>query len=413
MGPVHTVREHDVLKPGPTLSATEIAELGEFARKVLKRRDGDLAASNHVGIVTTRRGSVLEILPKIDLDDDPDYENTRQVFLKMLRRWRRLGTEVRESDIRALSRYPMLEVFVRQFLERVNELARHGLARSYVTREENLPYLRGRIVFARQIRENATNQARFCVAHDELSVNRPANRLIRTALERLEPWVRRPDNQQMLREALIHCAEVPPTLNIHADWHSHHVDRSIRHYRPVMQWVRLFLFNSGLATFSGTHTNLSLLFPMEQVFEDFVTDSFRRYQHRYTLRGQSPQDAIATINGRSAFVMKPDISLWRGDRVAFILDAKWKRVDATTEDPKHLIDQGDLYQLHAYGARRGCDAVALVYPKNHAFKDPLRYRFFDGLWLLAVPFDLTDPQATTDQAVHALEALPPCRRDIA
>ena len=411
MGPVHTVREHDVLKPGPTLSATDIADLGGFARKVLKHRDGDLAASNYVGIVTTRSGRVVEILPKIDLDDDPGYEGTRQVFLQMLRRWRGLGTAVRTSDIRALSRYPMLEVFVRQFLERVNELARHGLARSYVTHEENLPYLRGRIVFARQMRENATNQARFCVAHDEMTVNRPANRLIRTALERLEPRVRQPDNQQMLREALIHLAAVPPTPDIHADWRRHHVDRSMRHYRPVMQWVRLFLFNFGLATFSGTHTKLSLLFPMEQVFEDFVTDSFRRYQHRYTVRAQSPQDAIATIDGRSAFVMKPDISFWRRGRVAFILDAKWKRVDATKDYPKHLINQDDLYQLHAYGARRGCDAVALVYPKNRTFEDTLRYRFFDGLWLLAVPFDVTEPRATTDRAVHALETLPPYRMD--
>ena len=96
MAPVHTVvREHDVLEPSASLSATDIAELGGFARKVLKRRDGELAASNYVGVITTRRGKIVEILPKIDLDDDPDYEGTRQAFLKMLRR---CGVSVRRCD---------------------------------------------------------------------------------------------------------------------------------------------------------------------------------------------------------------------------------------------------------------------------------------------------------------------------
>ena len=407
MPPVHTVREHDLLKAGETISATEIAELGDFARKVLKLRDGNLAASNYVGIVTTSRGTVVEILPKIDLGDDPRNERTRRVFLQMLRRWRGLGTSLRASDIRALSRYPMLEVFVRQFLEHVTELARHGLAKRYVTVEENLPHLSGRIVFARHIRENAANQARLLVAHDELSVNRPANRLIRSALLRLVSRVREPNNQQLLQEVLIRLAHVPPTSDVRTDWRHRHLDRSMPHYHPVMQWVGLFLFNQGLATFSGAYPNLSLLFPMERVFEEFVTDSFRRYQQRYTVTAQRPQRALATNDGRPAFLMKPDVSLLRDGRVAFILDAKWKRIDSTRDYPKHQIDQGDMYQLHAYGACHRCDAVALVYPRNRAFSETVHYRFFDGLVLLAIPFDVTQPRTATTRAIQALETLPP------
>lgn len=46
----------------------------------------------------------------------------------------------------------------------------------------------------------------------------------------------------------------------------------------------------------------------------------------------------------------------------FILDAKWKGIDASSEDGKHGIDQDDVYQLYACGKRYGCEAVALVYP---------------------------------------------------
>ena len=180
---------------------------------------------------------------------------------------------------------------------------------------------------------------------------------------------------------------------------------SMARYRPVMAWVELFLFNRGLATFSGAYENISVLFPMEQVFQDFVVDSFRRYQQNYSVSAEKPQRAIATLNDRPAFMMKPDVALLRGKRVAFILDAKWKQIDATRDYPKHLIDQDDLYQLHAYGAGYCCDAVALVYPRNKAFRAPWHYRFFDGLALLVVPFDVTQPQATVTLAVRALEVL--------
>ena len=407
MASVHTIREHEALRPGPAISADDIAELEGFARKVLKRRDGDLAASNHVGIITTKSGAILEILPKIDLEDDPQHERTRKAFLQMLRRWRGLGAPLRASDIRSLAKYPMLEVFVRRFLEQVLELARHGLARRYVTVEENLSWLRGRIVFADQVRRNVANQARFFVAHDQLTIDRPANRLIRTSLERLQHRVRESENRQMLSQALIALTDVPLPMDVRTDWRRHHVDRSMARYHPVMKWVKLFLFNRGLATFTGAHENISVLFPMEQVFQDFVTDSFRRYQQNYFVGSEKPRRAIAMLDNRPAFMMKPDVALLRGKRVVFILDAKWKKIDATTDYPKHLINQGDMYQLHAYGARYCCDAVALVYPRNETFRDQLHYRFFGGLQLLVIPFDVTQPRATVTSALKSLEALSP------
>ena len=141
---------------------------------------------------------------------------------------------------------------------------------------------------------------------------------------------------------------------------------------------------------------------MEQVFEDFVTDSFRRYQRCYRVRAQGPQKAMASIGGRPAFSMKPDVSLLSGGKVALVLDAKWKSIDATRDHPKHRISQDDLYQLHAYGARYGCNAVALVYPRNLLFEQALEYRFFDDLPLLAIPFDVARPEEATTRALQAL-----------
>ena len=403
MSRVVTVREHDSLA-GSGLGDEDLAELRHFARDVLKHVDGDMAASSYVGMVTTRRGSVLEILPKIDLgeSDDTPLERTRHVFLDMLRTWRRLPAQLPYSDIRSMSRFPMLDVFVRQFLRMLAPIARNGLARRYVNVEENLRYLRGRIVFGSHLRENASNRTRFYTSRDELSVNRPANRLIHTALNRLASRVRNPANRQLLREALAAFDGVPLSADANADWRAHHIDRSMNHYRPVMQWVGLFLFNRGLATFAGINRNVSLLFPMEQVFEDFLVDSFRRHQQRYAVVPHGPRLAMARIGDDSVFSTMPDIALRAGGEVRLILDAKWKRVDATTDDPKHKIHQSDVYQLYAYAKRYRCEVVALVYPRNEFFPRPLRYRFFDGVRLLAIPFDVTEPQSSVARAIGEL-----------
>ena len=398
-----TVREHESLAD-KGLDAEELDELTKFARDVLKQPDGKFAASNFVGMVTTRKGTAVEILPKIDLirDGIDPIESTRRAFLQMLRCWRHTPKELPDSDIRSLSRFPMLEVFVRQFLNLLTTLIRGGLARRYINVEENLHYLRGRLLFDDHLRRNASNRARFYTSHDELSVNRPANRLIHAALHMLAPRIRDATNQQLLRQSSVALAEVPPSHDPLADWRSHHIDRSMSHYQAVMQWVRLIVFQHGLATFSGSNTNLSLLFPMEQVFEDFLVASFRRHQQRYRVTSQGLRKSMATIDGQPVFSTQPDIALREGDQPPFILDAKWKEVDATTYDRKHGITQSDVYQLHAYATRYGCSAVALIYPRNVNFKSTLRYRFFDGRTLLAVPFDITHPQTSVRQTIEEL-----------
>ena len=160
--------------------------------------------------------------------------------------------------------------------------------------------------------------------------------------------------------------------------------------------------NRGLTTFAGQHVNVSLLFPMEQVFENFVAHSFGRHQRRYRVAAQHPQKKLATIAGKGVFTTKPDIALKDGKRVRFILDAKWKDIDASIEDGKHGIDQDDMYQLYAYGKLYGCEAVALVYPRTGRFASELRYRFFDGLPLVCLPFDVTQPEESVGQCLRVL-----------
>ena len=246
---------------------------------MLSLRNGKLHARNYVGIIETKRNTVVEVLPKVDFaTDDAD---TRDVFLKMLRTYRGLRfAEFNQTSIDALRRFDMLSVFVRLFLDDLVRLTQRGLARHYEPVEDNLYCLRGRIQFPLHIRLNAANRTRFYVGFDEFTTNRPVNRLIHTTIHRLRATAH-PDHRQLLHQLRICFADVPLSERPDVDWRRHRIDRSMRHYDTVMAWVGLFLFNHGLATFAGEHVNRALLFPMEEVFEDFVVDAFRRYQGQY------------------------------------------------------------------------------------------------------------------------------------
>ncbi len=176
----------------------------------------------------------------------------------------------------------------------------------------------------------------------------------------------------------------------------------MRHYDTVMPWVRLFLFGRGLATFAGPHVNRALLFPMEEVFEDFVTAAIRRHQQRFTVRSQGPVRPLAADHtGLDAFRLKPDIVLTEGGQVRFILDAKWKHLDPRA--PNRGVSSADAYQLFAYGKRYGCRRVVLVYPRTTTFRETLIFRFVDhDLEMACFPFDVEDSAGTVETMMRDL-----------
>ena len=405
-----TIKEYEKLTDARTgLADDELSDLKQFAienqldihnnyRPVLQlRNNNDLRAQNYVGIITTRKGTVLEILPKVDLSNDKDNKKTKEIFLKMLRTWRGLSeAQFNHSNINALPQFSMLEAFIRLFLDNLVALTRRGIARQYQSVEDNLSCLKGRLLFPQHLRINLANQARFYVKFDEFSADRPANRLIHSTIHKLLPMVRLPENQQLLYQLRLCFDEIPLSRQWQTDWDRHRIDRTMQHYNSVLQWVGLFLFGHGLTTFQGKHVNQSLLFPMEEVFEDFVTHHFRKHQDQFSVEAQKPQRPLAHLDGTTpAFQMKPDISLTSFDKpddVRYILDTKWKQIDENARDSKRDISQADMYQLYSYGKKYDCEKVALVYPRTDKFEKDFHYRFDDNLSLYCFPFDVSNPK---------------------
>lgn len=91
------------------------------------------------------------------------------------------------------------------------------------------------------------------------------------------------------------------------------------------------------------------------------------------------------------FRLEPDLLVkYKGRR--WVLDTKWKLLDATDRANKYGLSQGDLYQLLAYGMKYlgpGGGNLALVFPRCVRFHESLPvFDYGYGLRLGVLPFDL-------------------------
>ena len=371
----------------------ESARLRESGASLIQLDDRRwLRLDNYVGVVETPCGTRIEILPKC-VDGADEVERSRRLLRKMLTRCLRLPTrETGPTDIQTFSA-PLTEWVMSQFLVELDHLIKRGVRFDYRSVREQQRYLRGRLDVARQFRQPPGRQHLFQIEHDVFDADRPENRLLRTALHRVCRITKDPSNWRLSHELATFLAPVPQSQDSANDFRRWRDDRLMAHYRPVRPWCSLILNEQTPLSILGEWHGMSLLFPMEKVFERYVETCLRR---------SLPPDAVLTPSasskhlcrhkGESWFLLKPDFLVQSGGQ-RWVLDTKWKRLDdslGNTKD-KYGLSQADFYQLFAYGQRYldGEGSLLLIYPKTSTFQSPLEEFVFDGqLRLAVVPFDL-------------------------
>jgi 5-methylcytosine-specific restriction enzyme subunit McrC len=353
---------------------------------------------NHVGVVRAPNGFQIEVLPKIGRVGDPAA--VRRVLLEMLTCLRDFRHLRAGSAQVAASRMPLLDIFIGEFLEAVWHVVGRGLCGDYLRREDNLSVLRGKLVMSTHLRLNRHRADRFFTAWDEFSTNRPENRLIHAALQRVLPACASPQHQRTARELRFAFGDVPASTQIDADWRQVRTDRGMSHYEDALAWARLILAERSPLVGDGAHHAPSLLFPMEALFEAFVGKHLaRQIAAPRTLAAQTRGKCLVAHERRKWFRLQPDFLVRHAERPVVVLDAKWKLLDASRGNgtDKYGLAHDDFYQLHAYGQTwlEGRGDLVLVYPKTDAFTAPLPVFTFpksNGLRLWVLPFCLSSRQ---------------------
>nr|WP_241878043.1 McrC family protein [Psychrobacter sp. PraFG1]UNK04456.1 McrC family protein [Psychrobacter sp. PraFG1] len=106
----------------------------------------------------------------------------------------------------------------------------------------------------------------------------------------------------------------------------------------------------------GKHQGISLLFPMERIFEEHVAACLnKRIAPPLQLKTQAAsrylieaKDDISDSH-KNRFMLKPDLLINHLGKPRYVMDTKWKIINSSNSQNNFDISQSDIYQMFAYG----------------------------------------------------------------
>lgn len=367
-----------------------------------------LRLDNYVGVIETPCGTRIEILPKT-VDSGDDAPAARRLLRRMLARC--LDVPARETAPTNIQTFdaPLTEWVMRQFLQALDSLVKRGLRFDYHAVRKEQRFLRGRLDVPRQLRQPPGRGHLFQIEHDVFDADRPENRLLCSALDRVCRLTRDAGNWRLAHELASLLALVPRSSNVSDDFRRWRSDRLLAHYQPARPWCALILGEQTPLSVLGEWRGTSLLFPMEKIFERYVEACLRKtLPHDATLKSQASSRYLCEHDSQNWFQLRPDF-LIKQDEQTWVLDTKWKLLDQAPggTKEKYGLSQSDFYQLFAYGHRYlpAAGQMLLIYPKTARFQQPLPvFTYSSDLQLWVVPFDLQNDQLVENPCLAASRA---------
>lgn len=374
---------------GVTVSNEDIVNLKEYIDLENSKNDGNTISSflkpikngvqvnNYVGIIQTKSGLTIEILPKLYKHHN-DKQEIRNLFIRMLKEAYNVKGKTFNSSHLDTSKNNLLEVYISMFLKESDTIIKKGLKLDYVKVQCNENFLKGKLKIKEQIQYNSFNKAKFYNEYNKYLANIPENIIIKTTLEYLLKISRNNMNIRLIKEQLIFFENVNSTYDFNDKFSKIKNNRHYKYYNQALEWANIFLNNSSFTSFKGNTLAYAILFPMEKIFESYISTLMKKYIKKYHVFNQDSKYYLFdnTSNNKGYYKLIPDIVL-SNESTTIIIDTKWKI----------LIEKGptqaDLYQMYAYFTRYNhkknseINKVILLYPFSEDY-DEKEFTSFDS-----------------------------------
>lgn len=307
-----------------------------------------LNPNQYVGVMALPSGGRIECRPRVGVAN----------ILYMLAVAYRMPASFRRELATFAPYDEMIDAVASYFADTVDDVVRRGLFRAYMERDENLPIVRGRIMFAEDVRLNFALRHRTYCRYSELTWDIPENQVLRQVTQALSNWpFRRSEVQTRLARIAAGLAELSYSSLTVDDLDRFTYHRHNEHYRRPHALCRLFLESASLSEHSGGVRFQTFLLDMNQLFESFISQAVEdRLEPSFRVAAQ----IRTSLDTGGAIPIRPDLLVSRGNEDLLVADCKFKRL-GEDEFKNH-----DHYQLLAYCTALGIDRGVLIYPLHEA-----------------------------------------------
>lgn len=236
----------------------------------------------------------------------------------------------------------------------IGQQLKQGLYREYVTKNENLSVMRGKLDMPNTIRNRIQRKQKLACEFDELSENNLFNQILKTAIRYLLSNDGVDGERKIaLKKVLVFFDEIELLEPSEIAWSRLHYQRNNKNYELLMNVCYFVLDGMLQRTEKGEYKMTSFSDEhMARLYEKFILEYYSQH-HTYLSEvkaGQVKWDLVGD-NSESMIrflpIMQTDIMLRLNEKI-LIIDAKYYGRTLQKQFDKYTLHSNNVYQIFTY-----------------------------------------------------------------
>ena len=358
------IKEYAEPKKGE-LRGCDLRGLHNYIKKqglsqALKITPDGVEATSYVGVIKYKKLH-LQILPKLICDKD-DRQNILQNLIFMLSYTRKLEIKTTNDANLSAAKNPFIEILIREYAKSLSECLKRLTPKNYISEEDNLTYLKGKIKFSENIRHNSCNQAKFYCEYNEFSENNALNQLFLFVSECLYSISKDSHNRKILKFIINYYSEVDLVRFDRFMAGKIRLSRNQELFRKPFMLAKMFIEKTSVDMSKNRFDSITMLWDMNKLFEEFVYMTMKKYEHEtgFNFTSQKIKSLLITADGDRKRDTKVDIMAERtsGDKEKIIIDTIYKKFEGIDD-----YSNADVYQVSTYCILYNAKHAILIYPQ--------------------------------------------------
>lgn len=327
--------------------------------------NGDIRISKYIGTLV-RGNTCLQVVPKIyatgvNVPKIDEFKKSLDFVYRLLYWSGFLGFKSIENSFVSENDNNLIEIIIRIFIDQFLKLHKRNIYREYVSHEEDMLFVKGKILFNQSIMKQVQKSGNLVVLYDDLSINNIINRIIKTTIQKLLFITSNSENKKLLRLGLGYLDEVE-LISLHMELFDRIIfNRMNKEYEPLINLAKILFYKKQPGISAGKSQTISFVVPLNLLFENFFLTVLKSvYSNSHKVLFQKGQYLAKDISGTNRFQIKPDFVIINGNNTETILDTKFK--NPYDKDGNISISSSDIYQMCTYALSFQCQKIYLVYP---------------------------------------------------